>query len=92
VVPGDTPGESIVQVAARADAVLRRVAPVLAGGGDVALVGHGHALRIVAARYLGQPAVFGARLRLDAGTVSRLGHEHGAPCVHRWNVPPHLPG
>src|SRR5580700_1975205 len=47
VIPGDEdhPGETIEQVGARADAVLRRAAPLLAGG-DVALVAHGHSLRI----------------------------------------------
>src|SRR5690348_12620224 len=47
VIPGDRehPGETIAQVGARADAVLRRVRPLLAGG-DVALGAPGHLLRI----------------------------------------------
>ena len=61
VIPGDAgrPGETIEQVAARADAVLDRVRPLLAGdGGDVALVAHGHLLRVLTARWLrlGPPA------------------------------------
>src|SRR6516225_9750421 len=53
VIPGDAahPGETIAQVAARADAVLARVTPLLADG-DVALVSHGHLLRVLTARWL----------------------------------------
>jgi broad specificity phosphatase PhoE len=80
-------GESIEQVATRADRVLARVRPRLADG-DVALVGHGHALRILAARWIGQPAPLAARLQLGSGTVSVLGHEHEDPTVHTWNCPP----
>jgi len=43
VIPGDAdhPGETLQQVAARIDAVLERIRPLLADG-DVAVVGHGH--------------------------------------------------
>src|SRR6476659_5301798 len=53
VIPGDAahPGETAGQVAARADAVLARARPLL-DGGDVALVAHGHLLRILTARWL----------------------------------------
>src|SRR5690606_27592106 len=53
VVPGDTPGETVEEVAARASRVLERVWPMLLEG-DVCLVGHGHALRILAAVFLQQ--------------------------------------
>ncbi len=90
VVPGDAahPGETIDQVAARADAVLGRVRPLLAGG-DVALVAHGHLLRILAARWLGLEPTAGRYFRLDTGTLSTLGAEHGEPVVTSWNVPHH---
>ena len=89
VPPGASPGEDIAQVAARAEAVLGRVRPVLADGGVVALVGHAHLLRVLTACWLGLPPAAGAMFHLDAGTLSRLGYEHGRPAVYLWNV---LPG
>ena len=51
VIPGDAdhPGESVDGVGKRADAVLGRVRPLRARG-DVALVAHGHLLRVLTAR------------------------------------------
>jgi broad specificity phosphatase PhoE len=90
VVPGDAahPGEIIGQVAARADAVLRRARPLLASG-DVALIAHGHLLRILTARWLGLEPTAGRYFRLDTGTLSTLGAEHGQPVITSWNVPHH---
>ena len=89
VAPGDAghPGETVEQVGARVDAVLARVTPLL-DGGDVALVAHGHLLRVLAARWLALPPADGRLLRLGTGTLSTLGTEHGAPVVTSWNVPP----
>src|SRR5579859_7119035 len=89
VVPGDAehPGESIEQVAARADAALGRVRPLLAEG-DVALVSHGHLLRVLTARWLGLEPAGGRLFRLDTGTLSTLGTEHDEPVITSWNVPP----
>jgi broad specificity phosphatase PhoE len=88
VTPGDRehPGETIEQVAARADAVLARVRPLLADG-DVALVAHGHLLRILTARWLGLEARAGRLFRLDTGTLSTLGFEHSEAVISTWNVP-----
>jgi broad specificity phosphatase PhoE len=88
VVPGDQdhPGESVEQVGARVDAVLRRAVPLLAGG-DVALVGHGHSLRILTARWLGLEPAAGKHFRLDTGTLSSLGSERDVPVITSWNVP-----
>jgi probable phosphoglycerate mutase len=88
VIPGDAghPGETIDQVAARADAVLARVTPLLADG-DVALVSHGHLLRVLTARWLGLEPAAGRLFRLDTGTLSTLGTEHGEPVISSWNVP-----
>ena len=79
-------GESPVQVGARVDRVLSRVRPLLAGG-DVALVGHGHALRVVGARWIGLTPAHGRLLRLDTATLSILGFEHESEVVLRWNSP-----
>jgi probable phosphoglycerate mutase len=87
VIPGETPGETVQEVAGRARRVIDRVLPLLAEG-DVALVGHGHALRVLASVFLEQDPCFGAQLMLDAGSVSVLGHEHGVRAVQSWNRTP----
>ncbi|MGH3276199.1 MAG: histidine phosphatase family protein, partial [Streptosporangiaceae bacterium] len=89
VIPGDSahPGETVSQVGDRVDAVLAAVAPLLPGG-DVALIGHGHCLRILTARWLGLGASGGRLFRLDTGTLSTLGTEHDMPVIASWNVPP----
>ena len=88
IIPGDAahPGETVQQVGARADAVLGRVRSLLAGG-DVALVAHGHLLRVLTARWLGLQPDGGRLFRLDTGTLSRLGTEHDDPVISSWNVP-----
>jgi broad specificity phosphatase PhoE len=91
VIPGDAghPGETITQVGARVNAVLNRVRPLLAGpGGDVVLVAHGHVLRVLTARWLGLEPTEGRLFKLDTGTISTLGTEHGEPVIVSWNVPP----
>ncbi|MEU4534561.1 histidine phosphatase family protein [Streptosporangium sp. NPDC023825] len=86
VVPGDSghPGESAEQVGARADRVIARARAV---EGDVVVVAHGHYLRVLCARWLGLPPRDGRLFRLDTGTYSRLGFEHGEPVVLAWNAP-----
>jgi len=88
VTPGSTPGETVEEVAARASRVLRRVAEPLQRG-DVALVAHGHLLRILAATWLQEDARFGAHLLLDAGAVCVLDREHGVPGIRTWNQTAH---
>lgn len=75
-------GESPEQVAARLDRVVARVG---GAAGPVLVFGHGHALRALAARWLGLPVTDGRLFRLDTATVSVLGHEREAPVVLRWN-------
>jgi broad specificity phosphatase PhoE len=89
VIPGDAhhPGETVEQVGERADRVLRQVTPLLAAG-DVALVAHGHVLRVLTARYLRLEPTAGRMFRLDTGTISTLGTEHNEPVITSWNVPP----
>ena len=79
-------GESPDEVGARLDRVLDRVRPLLVDG-DVALVSHGHALRVVGARWIEQPVAFGARLTLDTATLSELGFEHQKESIRAWNAP-----
>jgi probable phosphoglycerate mutase len=85
VVPGNTPGESLQQVTARARRVLDRASTVLTSS-DLVLVGHGHALRVLAACWVDADSTFGARLILSAGSVSVLGAEHDVPGIASWNV------
>jgi broad specificity phosphatase PhoE len=89
VIPGDAahPGETVQQVGERTEGVLRRVRPLLADG-DVALVAHGHVLRVLTARFLRLDPADGRLFRLDTGTVSTLGTEHAEPVILSWNVPP----
>ena len=89
VIPGNAahPGETIEQVAQRTERVLARATPLLAGG-NVALVAHGHVLRVLTACYLRLPPSDGRLFRLDTGTVSTLGVEHAEPVITSWNVPP----
>ncbi|GAA2216732.1 hypothetical protein GCM10010429_45290 [Micromonospora olivasterospora] len=79
-------GESPSEVGERLDRVLARAAPLL-DRGNVALVGHGHSLRVLGARWIGLRPSAGSRLRLDTATVSVLGHEHGRQVILRWNQP-----
>jgi broad specificity phosphatase PhoE len=80
-------GESPEQVAARLDRVLVR-AERAARDGDVALLAHGHSLRVAGVRWLGLAPSYGAGLVLDTATLSLLGHEHGERAIRRWNAPP----
>lgn len=77
--------ESPDDVGRRAERLLELVAPALQAG-DVCLVGHGHALRILAAVWLGLPAVHGRLFALAPATVSVLGTEHALPVLVRWNT------
>jgi probable phosphoglycerate mutase len=76
-------GETIDEVAARAD---RLVARVRATNGPVIAFGHGHILRVLAARWVGAPAVLGANLVLSTATISILGWEREKPAIMRWNL------
>jgi probable phosphoglycerate mutase len=80
-------GESFDDVGARTDLIIDRF---LGAGGPVAVFAHGHLLRILAARWIGLPAVAGRSLRLDTATVSTLGWERENRVVSHWNEACHL--
>jgi probable phosphoglycerate mutase len=84
---GDTPGETVEEVAARASRVLKRATAAMAEG-DVALVGHGHCLRVLASVFLRQEPRLGAQLLLDAGSVSVLQFDREQPAIRVWNQGP----
>ena len=77
-------GESPEQVGVRVDRVIERAR---AAQGDVALFAHGHVLRVLAARWIGQPAGSGQHFLLDTGTLCILGYYHDIPAVKAWNGP-----
>jgi broad specificity phosphatase PhoE len=76
-------GETAEQVGRRID---RIVAKVRAHGGRVLVIGHGHASRVMAARWLGQPVDEGRFFGLDTATVSVLGYERESPAMLHWNA------
>jgi probable phosphoglycerate mutase len=76
-------GETADDVAARADRVLARAVDA---GGVVALFSHGHFLRVLGARWIGQPPSAGAWLGLDTATLSCLGHEREQRVLRVWNA------
>jgi probable phosphoglycerate mutase len=80
-----TNGESIEQVAARAQLVVDRC---LANGGRCALFAHAHIFRILAGVWLEQGGGFGERLALSTASISVLGWEHGRRVINRWNTMP----
>jgi broad specificity phosphatase PhoE len=80
-VPG---GEGIDDVGARCDRVIEEIRGV---EGDVAIVAHGHVLRVLAARWIGQPPAFGSRLHLDTAALSMIGFERDVEVLSRWNAP-----
>jgi probable phosphoglycerate mutase len=75
-------GETADEISARADRVLARAVDA---GGVVALFSHGHFLRVLGARWIGQPAAAGAWLGLDTATLSSLGHEREQRVLRVWN-------
>jgi broad specificity phosphatase PhoE len=84
-------GESVEAVGDRADKMIARAvsaadaSPDAAGGGKVALFAHAHILRILAARWIGLPAVGGKLFSLGTGSVSVLGFERETRVVAKWN-------
>jgi broad specificity phosphatase PhoE len=79
---GPRGGETAAQVAARVDRVIGRVR---AAEGDVLIFAHGHVLRILAARWLGEPPKDGRHYALSTATLSVLGWERDNPVIERWN-------
>lgn len=78
-------GESVAQLGARID---RLVATLRAVEGDALCFGHGHALRALAARWLGLPIAGGKCFVLGTATVSELGYDHdrSEPAIRLWNA------
>ncbi len=84
---GAPDGEGVAEVTARADETVRWAR---SADRDVVVFAHGHFLRALGARWLGEDLRFGAALRLAPASLSVLGWAYGAPAVERWNDTGHL--
>jgi probable phosphoglycerate mutase len=82
---GDTPGESIAHVTARAESLLEAIRPRVLKGEHVLLFSHAHFLRALAGVWLGLTAEGGRYFVLGTSAVSELGYEHGSEVIVQWN-------
>lgn len=82
-------GETLAGVAARADEV---VAWARSADRDVLVFAHGHILRAIGARWLGEDVSFASRIRLAPTSLSVLDWAYGAPAIDIWNDTGHLAG
>ncbi|HTR61519.1 MAG TPA: histidine phosphatase family protein [Candidatus Binataceae bacterium] len=82
-------GETLAQVAARADQVVARVRKT---AGDVLIFSSAHILRVLTARWLGMDPAAAASFMLSTASVSILTYEHDLtdPAVKLWNDNSHV--
>jgi probable phosphoglycerate mutase len=83
-------GESVAGITDRVDGVADRLKSLT---GNVLVFAHGHVLRVLAARWVAQPACFGRALLLTTAAVSILGFDHHVldePAIVLWNDDRHL--
>ncbi|MEA2079660.1 MAG: histidine phosphatase family protein [Pseudomonadota bacterium] len=82
-------GETIDDIAARADRVIERIRQV---DGNVILFSHGHFLRVIAARWIQLPPIEASRCMLTTASLSMLGYEHNLdePVIRHWNDDRHV--
>lgn len=66
------------------------VAQLLEGHGDALLFAHGHLLRVLASRWIGQAPAHGCHLALSTAALSVLSFEHDVPALQCWNDVSHL--
>lgn len=78
-------GESVSQVAERAD---RMISKIRQSSGNIALIASGHISRVLAARWLGLNGEFGRFLTLDTASLSQLSYERETPTIKLWNAIP----
>jgi probable phosphoglycerate mutase len=78
---GPKNGETIAQVAVRAERVIDRA---LGADGDVLAFAHGHVLRILTACWVALPPEAGQRFLLATAAPSTLGWEHDYRVIETW--------
>jgi broad specificity phosphatase PhoE len=76
-------GETLEQLAARADRVIERV---LRADGDALLFAHSHFLRQLGGRWIGLGPDGGGKLTLATATLSTLGWERERRVLRGWNT------
>lgn len=83
-------GESLADVTARADRVIRKLRAL--DGGDILLFSSSHILRVLTGRWLGLDAGAGRYFYLGTATLSALGYDHGKeePVIRLWNDAKHV--
>lgn len=84
---GVVDGETRQAIAERADGIVEWAR---SADRDVLVFAHGHVLRVLGARWLGQDLSFGACLQLSPAALSVLGWAYGKPAIDRWNDTGHL--
>ncbi|WP_129842386.1 histidine phosphatase family protein [Streptomyces sp. RFCAC02] len=84
---GVTDGETLRELSDRADRVVTWARETES---DVVLFAHGHILRAIASRWLGEDVSFAARLRLDPAALCVLSWAYGRTALERWNDTGHL--
>ncbi|MDJ0320983.1 histidine phosphatase family protein [Pseudarthrobacter sp. PS3-L1] len=77
-------GESLAQVAARADRIVERVLESKLD--NVLVVAHGHFSRILTARWLGLAPDEGRHFVLGTAKVCTLGWDKKTPAIVRWGI------
>lgn len=82
-------GETIDQVAARADRIVARLHRADIEG-DALVFAHGHLLRILAASWIGLPPASGGLFELATATLSIVGWQRETPSIELWNEACHL--
>ena len=78
-------GETLAEVAARADRVIASLRQV---NGDALLFAHRDILRVIAARWVELPAIEARRLYLNTASLGVLGYDHnpGEPIIRALNT------
>jgi broad specificity phosphatase PhoE len=82
-------GETVDEVAARADRVIERLRTAEPEG-DALVFAHGHLPRVLAARWIGLPGASGGLFELGTATLSIVGWDREAPSLELWNEACHL--
>jgi broad specificity phosphatase PhoE len=77
-------GETLDEVAARADKIVARV--LESGLDNVLIVAHGHFSRILTARWLELPPAEGRHFILGTAKVCTLGWDKKTPAIVRWGL------
>jgi broad specificity phosphatase PhoE len=83
-------GESVSAITERVDGVVHRLKALT---GNVLVFAHGHVLRVLSARWVSQPTIFGRSLLLGTAAVCILGFDHHRleePAIALWNDDRHL--